>query len=60
MNRNKTIRTMFALFCVLVLTFALAATAFADGDPIAVVNKLSDFHPAGLRRVAVGPQSEIP
>ena len=43
MNRNKTIRTLFALFCVLVLTFSLAATAFADGDPIAVVNKLSDF-----------------
>ena len=43
MNRNKTIRTLFALFCALVLTFSLAATAFADGDPIAVVNKLSDF-----------------
>lgn len=43
MNRNKTIRTLFALFCTLVLTFVLAATAFADGDPIAVVNKLSDF-----------------
>ena len=38
MNRNKTIRTLFALFSVLVLTFTLAATAFADGDPIAVVN----------------------
>ena len=31
MNRNKTIRTLFALFCVLVLTFALAATARAVG-----------------------------
>ena len=38
MNQNKTIRTLFALFCVLVMTFALAATAFADGDPIAVVS----------------------
>ena len=34
MNRNKTIRTLFALFCVLVLTFALAATAFADSASV--------------------------
>ena len=54
MNRNKTIRTLFALFCVLVLTFALAATAFADGgDPIAVVNKLSDFIFGLIRAVGI-------
>ncbi|MBQ3158975.1 MAG: glutamyl-tRNA amidotransferase [Clostridia bacterium] len=53
MNRNKTIRTLFALFCVLVLTFALASTAFADGDPIAVVNKLSDFIFGLIRAVGI-------
>ena len=53
MNRNKTIRTLFALFCVLVLTFSLAATAFADGDPIAVVNKLSDFIFGLIRAVGI-------
>lgn len=53
MNRNKTIRTLFALFCVLVLTFTLAATAFADGDPIAVVNKLSDFIFGLIRAVGI-------
>ena len=53
MNRNKTIRTLFALFCILVLTFTLAATAFADGDPIAVVNKLSDFIFGLIRAVGI-------
>lgn len=53
MNRNKTIRTLFALFCVLVLTFSLAVTAFADGDPIAVVNKLSDFIFGLIRAVGI-------
>ena len=53
MNRNKTIRTLFALFCALVLTFSLAATAFADGDPIAVVNKLSDFIFGLIRAVGI-------
>ena len=44
MKRTKTIRTLFAVFCVLVLTFAFVASAYADGDdPIAVVNKLSEF-----------------
>ena len=53
MNRNKTIRTLFALFCVLMLTFALASNAFADGDPIAVVNKLSDFIFGLIRAVGI-------
>ena len=53
MNRNKTIRTLFALFCDLVLTFSLTATAFADGDPIAVVSKLSDFIFALIRAVGI-------
>ena len=53
MNRNKTIRTLFALFCVLVLAFTLVATAFADGDPIAVVNKLSDFIFGLIRAVGI-------
>ena len=35
---------LFCIFCAIVLTFAFATAAFADGDdPIAVVNKRSDF-----------------
>ena len=53
MKQNKTIRTLFTVFCILVLVFAFAATAFADGDPIAVVNKLSDFIFGLIRAVGI-------
>ena len=53
MNRNTTIRTLFALFCVLVLTFALTATASADGAPSAVANKLSDYIFGLIRAVGI-------
>lgn len=54
MKRTKTIRTLFTIFCVLVLTFAFATSAFADGDdPIAVVNKLSDFIFGLIRAVGI-------
>ena len=53
MNRNKTIRTLFTVLCILVLVFAFATTAFADGDPIAVVNKLSDFIFGLIRAVGI-------
>lgn len=54
MKRTKTIRTLFTIFCVLVLTFAFATSTFADGDdPIAVVNKLSDFIFGLIRAVGI-------
>ena len=54
MKRTKTIRTLFAVFCVLVLTFAFVAPAYADGDdPIAVVNKLSEFIFGLIRAVGI-------
>lgn len=54
MKRTKTIRTLFAVFCVLVLTSAFVASAYADGDdPIAVVNKLSEFIFGLIRAVGI-------
>lgn len=54
MKRTKTIRTLFAVFFVLVLTFAFVASAYADGDdPIAVVNKLSEFIFGLIRAVGI-------
>ena len=54
MKRTKTIRTLFAVFCVLVLTFVFVASAYADGDdPIAVVNKLSEFIFGLIRAVGI-------
>ncbi len=54
MKRTKTIRTLFAIFCVLVLTFVFVASAYADGDdPIAVVNKLSEFIFGLIRAVGI-------
>ena len=53
MKQNKTIRTLFTVFCILVPVFAFATAAFADGDPIAVVNKLSDFIFGLIRAVGI-------
>ena len=54
MKRTKTIRTLFAVFFVLVLTFAFVASAYADGDdPIAVVNRLSEFIFGLIRAVGI-------
>ena len=53
MKQNKTIRTLFTVFCILALVFAFATTTFADGDPIAVVNKLSDFIFGLIRAVGI-------
>lgn len=41
--KSKTIKRLFAIYCTLVLLFASAMPAFADGDPLTVVNNLSDF-----------------
>ena len=41
--KSKTTKRLFAIYCVLVLVIAFAMPAFADGDPLQVVNNLSDF-----------------
>lgn len=52
--KRKTIRNLFVIFCVLVLTFAFVTAAYADGDdPIAVVNRLSDFIFGLIRAVGI-------
>ena len=40
---NKRTRRLFAIFAVLVLMTSFATTALADGDPLQVVNNLSEF-----------------
>lgn len=52
--KRKTIRNLFVIFCALVLTFAFVTAAYADGDdPIAVVNRLSDFIFGLIRAVGI-------
>ena len=41
--KNKTTKRLFAIYCALVLVFAFAMPALADGDPLQVVNNLSEF-----------------
>lgn len=42
------------VFCVFVLTFSIAATAFAAGDdPLTVVNNLSDFVFGLIRAIGI-------
>lgn len=41
--KNKTTKRLFAIYCALVLIFAFAMPALADGGPLQVVNNLSDF-----------------
>lgn len=53
MKKTNRIRILFTVFCVLVLTFAFATAAYADGDPIAVVNNLSDFIFGLIRAVGI-------
>lgn len=42
MNRTRTYRLYFALAAALVI-LVIPATAFAEGDPLTVINNLSDF-----------------
>lgn len=53
MKKTNRIRILLSVFCVLVLTFAFATAAYADGDPIAVVNNLSDFIFGLIRAVGI-------
>ena len=41
MNKKK--KRLFAIYCALVLVFAFAVPALADGDPLQVINNLSTF-----------------
>ena len=53
MKMSKRTRMIFCIFCAIVLTFAFATTAFADDDPIAVVNNLSDFIFGFIRAIGI-------
>lgn len=50
---NKRTRKLFAVFAVLVLMTSFATTALADGDPLQVVNNLSDFIFSLIRAVGL-------
>lgn len=50
---NKRTRQLFAVFAVLVLMTSFATTALADGDPLQVVNNLSDFIFSLIRAVGL-------
>lgn len=41
--KSKTTKRLFAIYCALVLVFAFAIPALADGDPLQVVTNLSEF-----------------
>ena len=44
MKHKRIARRIFTIYCVLVMIFAiLGVTAYAAGDPLTVVNNLSDF-----------------
>ena len=40
---NKKTKSLFSIYCALVLVFAFSVPALADGDPLQVVNNLSEF-----------------
>lgn len=53
MKLTKRTRMLFCIFCAVVLVFSFATVAFADDDPIQVVNKLSDFIFGLIRAVGI-------
>lgn len=50
---SNRIKRVFTLFCAVVLAFSMTATAFAADDPLAVVNKLSEFMFGLIRAVGM-------
>lgn len=44
---------LFCIFCAIVLVFSVATVAFADDDPIQVVNNLSNFIFGLIRAVGI-------
>ena len=53
MKLTKRTRMLFCIFCAIVLVFSFATVAFADDDPIQVVNKLSEFIFGLIRAVGI-------
>ncbi len=53
MKLKKKARILFLLFCVLTLTLGVSGAALADGDPIAVVNNLSEFIFGLIRAIGI-------
>ena len=53
MKRTKRTRMLFCIFCAIVLVFSVASVAFADDDPIQVVNNLSNFIFGLIRAVGI-------
>ena len=53
MKLTKRTRMLFCIFCAIVLVFSFVTVAFADDDPIQVVNKLSEFIFGLIRAVGI-------
>ncbi len=53
MKLTKRTRMLFCIFCAIVLVFSFATVAFADDDPIQVVNNLSNFIFGLIRAVGI-------
>lgn len=53
MKLNKKTRNLYTVFCIVVLSMAMAVPALADGDPISVVNNLSGFIFSLIRAVGI-------
>ncbi len=55
MKMNKKVRAVIAVLCALVVLFSFTATAYAagGGDPLTVVNNLSDFIFAIIRAIGL-------
>lgn len=50
---SKKMKVAFTLFCAVVLVLATTTSAFAADDPLAVVNKLSEFMFGLIRAVGM-------
>ena len=53
MKLTKRTRMLFCIFCAIVLVFSVASVAFADDDPIQVVNNLSNFIFGLIRAIGI-------
>ena len=53
MKLTRRTRMLFCIFCAIVLVFSFATVAFADDDPIQVVNNLSNFIFGLIRAIGI-------
>ena len=53
MKLTKRTRMLFCIFCAIVLVFSVASVAFADDDPIQVLNNLSNFIFGLIRAIGI-------